>query len=248
MTQGELAEKISVKNKAVSRWETGKGYPDVTFLMVLGKFFGVSVNELLNGEKIVEETFSDVAEKNMTNLLQMSENNKKKSNRFVAGLCCVLAFMLLYTGISVGCRAYVSRNRTIKLFGEEYTEYDCLNGNFTPFYSDYCWYESDADRSFFMGLSYLKNDVEKNFIYYSTFIESQVFKKDSYELPEVPESDYVDGIEMIYNDGDSVKITNKDHIRELILFLSTFDKSADTDEKAPLFFMRYRIAMAEYFS
>ena len=51
LTQKELAEKIIVSDKAVSRWETGKGYPDVTSLVSLSEYFDVSVNELLAGKR-----------------------------------------------------------------------------------------------------------------------------------------------------------------------------------------------------
>ncbi len=49
LTQEELAQKLNVTNKAVSRWETGSGFPDVDSMLALSEFFGVSVNELLNG-------------------------------------------------------------------------------------------------------------------------------------------------------------------------------------------------------
>ena len=52
MTQEELAEKIFVTSKAVSKWETGKGFPDVGLLESLGKALDVSVIELLSGEDI----------------------------------------------------------------------------------------------------------------------------------------------------------------------------------------------------
>lgn len=52
MTQEELAQKIFVTSKAVSKWETGKGFPDVGLLESLGKALGVSVIELLSGEDI----------------------------------------------------------------------------------------------------------------------------------------------------------------------------------------------------
>lgn len=53
LTQAELAEKLSVSDKAVSRWETGKGYPDITLLEPLSAALGVSVAELLSGEDVV---------------------------------------------------------------------------------------------------------------------------------------------------------------------------------------------------
>lgn len=50
ITQKELAEQISVSDKAVSKWETGKGLPDISILEELSKALGVSVSELLTGD------------------------------------------------------------------------------------------------------------------------------------------------------------------------------------------------------
>ena len=52
MTQEELAEKIFVSSKAVSKWETGKGFPDISLLEPLANALGISVIELLSGEDI----------------------------------------------------------------------------------------------------------------------------------------------------------------------------------------------------
>lgn len=52
MTQLELAERLSVSDKAVSKWETGKGYPDITLLEPIAKAFSVSVTELLSGNAV----------------------------------------------------------------------------------------------------------------------------------------------------------------------------------------------------
>lgn len=53
MTQAELAGKICVSDKAVSKWETGRGFPDVSLLEPLGKALHISVPELLCGQKII---------------------------------------------------------------------------------------------------------------------------------------------------------------------------------------------------
>ena len=55
MTQKELAEKLGVTNKAVSKWETGQGLPDVSVLAALSKALNISVDELLAGEKQAEK-------------------------------------------------------------------------------------------------------------------------------------------------------------------------------------------------
>ena len=52
MTQAELAEKLSVSDKAVSRWETGRGYPDITLIEPLASALGVSVSELFSGASV----------------------------------------------------------------------------------------------------------------------------------------------------------------------------------------------------
>ena len=52
MTQAELAEVLQVSDKAISKWETGHGYPDITLLEPLAVALGISVLELLSGEEI----------------------------------------------------------------------------------------------------------------------------------------------------------------------------------------------------
>ena len=58
MTQTQLAEQIGVSGKAVSKWETGKGLPDVSLLQPLAKALGVSVQELLSGETVINHNIS----------------------------------------------------------------------------------------------------------------------------------------------------------------------------------------------
>ena len=54
MTQAELAEALGVTNKAVSKWETGEAMPETGQLVPLSRIFGVTVDELLNGERVAE--------------------------------------------------------------------------------------------------------------------------------------------------------------------------------------------------
>ena len=58
MTQGELAEKIGVSSKTISKWETAKGLPDITLLQPLAQALGISVIELMNGEHITNKNIS----------------------------------------------------------------------------------------------------------------------------------------------------------------------------------------------
>ena len=58
MTQAELAEKLGVSGKAVSKWETAKGLPDISLLEPLSKALGISVTELMSGEPVQNKNIS----------------------------------------------------------------------------------------------------------------------------------------------------------------------------------------------
>ena len=84
MTQKELSEALNVSDKAISRWETGKGFPDVSSLMALSEFFSVSVNELLSGKRIDIESLSTTADKNVLEVIRKNERINKKQKKQVA--------------------------------------------------------------------------------------------------------------------------------------------------------------------
>lgn len=52
LTQSELAERLCVSDKAVSKWETAKGYPDISLLEPIAKVFRISVAELISGNEV----------------------------------------------------------------------------------------------------------------------------------------------------------------------------------------------------
>ena len=58
LTQAELAELIGVSSKTISKWETAKGLPDITLLQPLAQALGISVIELMNGERIINKNIS----------------------------------------------------------------------------------------------------------------------------------------------------------------------------------------------
>ncbi|MBR5617554.1 MAG: helix-turn-helix domain-containing protein [Oscillospiraceae bacterium] len=58
LTQAELAEKIGVSSKTVSKWETAKGLPDISLLQPLAQALNISVIELMNGERITNQNIS----------------------------------------------------------------------------------------------------------------------------------------------------------------------------------------------
>jgi len=70
MTQEQLGERLGVTNKTVSRWETGKYMPDIDKLQELSAILGISINELLSGERIEDATiFAKKADENLVAVL-----------------------------------------------------------------------------------------------------------------------------------------------------------------------------------
>ena len=70
MTQKELAEKLGVTDRAVSKWENGRGMPELSLMKSLCDELGVSVNELLSGEKIEKEDYQEKLEENILNTIE----------------------------------------------------------------------------------------------------------------------------------------------------------------------------------
>ena len=113
MTQLELSQKLNCTDKAVSRWETGKGLPDADTLLSLSDVFGVYINEILLGERYnlvsADNHQSDIAEKTPTieeiisttdetivNILKDKEEKIVSTNRsaiMVIVSCCVQALI-----------------------------------------------------------------------------------------------------------------------------------------------------------
>lgn len=73
LTQEQLAEKLNITYKAVSKWETGKGLPDASIMMDLCNILDITVNDLLSGEKIATEQYIDKADENLIKLHKQKE-------------------------------------------------------------------------------------------------------------------------------------------------------------------------------
>lgn len=69
LTQEQLGEQLGVSNKTVSRWETGTYLPPVEMLQQLSGFYGITINEILSGERLTQEAFREKAEENLKTAL-----------------------------------------------------------------------------------------------------------------------------------------------------------------------------------
>lgn len=99
LTQKQLAEKLGVSDKTISKWECGNSFPDVDMLMPLCSELQISVNELLSGEELSANEYLERAEENMMDLIEKS-NNEKRS--FVKTLVLAGAWMFSAIVIVIG--------------------------------------------------------------------------------------------------------------------------------------------------
>ena len=96
MTQLDLARKLGVTDRAVSKWENGRGMPDISLIKPLCDELSVSVNELFCGERIREENLTQKAEENIVNTLKYSKKKiKKVTVFFISAIATVMSVVIL---------------------------------------------------------------------------------------------------------------------------------------------------------
>ena len=96
LTQEQLAEKLGVTSKSISRWENGNTMPDYSLLKDLCSELNISVNELLSGEKIKENDYMNKSEENLINLRKQIDKRKKVLHviTYVFVAIIIIAFVL----------------------------------------------------------------------------------------------------------------------------------------------------------
>lgn len=112
LTQEELGEKLGVTNKTISRWENGNYLPSVEIMQLLGEIFAISINELLCGEKIVDNNYRQKADETIINVMKSNTFSIKeqyyfwkikwlKEHRAFILLCYIFFFLTVGVGIYI---------------------------------------------------------------------------------------------------------------------------------------------------
>ena len=97
MTQQELADKIGVTDRAISKWENGRGLPDLSLMMPLSKELGITINELVSGEQIEKEDYQSKLEENIFKTIDYTNKkiaNKNKIFKIVVGTIITIILMI----------------------------------------------------------------------------------------------------------------------------------------------------------
>lgn len=78
LTQMQLAEKLNITDRAISKWETGKSLPDASIMLELCGLLGITVNDLLSGEVVIMDNYNENVEKNLLEMVKQKEEADKK--------------------------------------------------------------------------------------------------------------------------------------------------------------------------
>lgn len=101
-TQRQLAEKLNISDKTISKWECGNGFPEVSLLLPLCDELGITVNDLLSGEIVPREDYQKKAENNMVEMIREREANKKQFTlTLLLGGVSLAAFLTLLIVVCV---------------------------------------------------------------------------------------------------------------------------------------------------
>ena len=99
LTQEQLAERLGVTSRSVSRWETGSNLPDLDLLIELADLYGVELREILDGERVREQMNKEI-EETARKVADYSGMEKEKLTRrihwlFLAAVACFILYMVL---------------------------------------------------------------------------------------------------------------------------------------------------------
>ncbi len=97
MTQAQLAEKLNITDRAISKWETGKGMPDSSIMLELCAELDITVNELLSGEMIEMSNYDKIVEENLLEFKRREEDSAKKMLLLenVIGYMSTITFLIM---------------------------------------------------------------------------------------------------------------------------------------------------------
>lgn len=94
LTQNDIAEKLGVTNRSVSNWENGKYMPDLSLFKPLCEILGISINELMSGEKIDNESYQDKLEENIINAIDNKNKNFDRIGYLIFNTLGIIIFIL----------------------------------------------------------------------------------------------------------------------------------------------------------
>lgn len=176
LTQEELANKLNVTEKAVSRWETKRGTPDISLLVPLSNELGVSLSELLNG-KVNKNN-----DENIEKIINYIDTNKKNKNRYVIVLSSIIYIILLLLYL-LYLKIEYNDSYNLSYIGEVfYNTFFITSVYFTNRFIANNYFDTKEDRERMNKISYIIILILYLIMFFNITIYSRFIKGFSYNL------------------------------------------------------------------
>ncbi len=101
LTQESLAEKLGVTSKTISRWENGNYMPDISLLKPLSEELGVTLNDLISGEKVDQEHYQEKLEENIISTIDYTNKKVYEKNKIIAEILMLFGLGLIFTAFTI---------------------------------------------------------------------------------------------------------------------------------------------------
>jgi len=101
MTQSELAEKLGVTDKSIGNWENGRNMPDLSLFKPMCDVLGITINDLLSGEKISKDKYQERFEENIVNTIDYSTKRINKYSNVIGLLLVIFGLFISMSAIMI---------------------------------------------------------------------------------------------------------------------------------------------------
>lgn len=178
MTQNDLAKKLGITDRAVSKWENGRGMPDISLLMPLCELLDISINELLSGERLDKEAYEERFEENIIGTIDYTDKRLKKTKKLFAVI--LLTVFLVFSALVTMFCIDVGRMRNnepviFSTWGYCYTPaVDMHENEIEAAITDYFIQEGDSEPKHHSG--------EKTFVSMRIYLTEEKERNGHYEI------------------------------------------------------------------
>ncbi len=218
ITQQKLADNLGVTDRAISKWENGRGLPDLSLIIPLCKELNVSVTELLSGEKVKEKEYQEKLEENMIGIVnKLDKDNKKRFN--------ILKKILI--GYLIICIIFL-----VGIFGYFFYNYEMVNQK----YDKYNMYITKEDNNFVFYSSISGNVVYKVINYNNEKILIMNYKSSLKTIRQHSGNDKISGANCLNSIKNSEEITKVYYTDEALKNFNNPNKIEDLLAKSYLIY------------
>ena len=202
MTQINLANKLGITDRAISKWENGRGLPDLSLLTPLCEILDVSINELLSGSRLDKKDYQEKLEENIINTIDYTNKKIKKTKKiFVIILSVIIMFIVLFM-VMYGIDINRMRNNKPVIFSTWGYSYvppiDLKEDEIELAITDYLIQKGDSEPK--------HNDNEKTFVSMRIYLIEEKERDKHYNIYAwvLEEKHYLENDEIKQDSGSSI--------------------------------------------